>query len=140
MANAAMTAIYEIVMDEYNKVSLKGTQFYESWEFSVKQRRFGSPNVIVRYSKTALKRMLANGEKVINLEECKIDGDMGVYKAELIQYDSERNQGTMRLLSNDPEINDTIVKGTPLCSEKFFRNFWRKKLRKFGDMNDVLMR
>ncbi len=140
MANAAMTAIYEIVMDEYNKVSLKGTQFYESWEFSVKQRRFGSSNVIVRYSKTALKQLLNANERAIDLESCKIDGDMGVYKAELIQYDSERNQGTMRLLSNDPEINDTIVKGTPLCSEKFFRNFWRKKLRKFGDMNDVLMR
>ena len=140
MTSNAMLKIYEIVLNEYNKVGLKGTQFYESWEFSVKKRRHGSTNVIVRYSKTALKQQLKGDDRVIELENCKLNGDMGVYKAELLDYDNERNQGRMRLISNDPEIRDTIVHGSPLCSEKFFQGFWRKKLRKYGDMNDVLMR
>ena len=136
MKNPAMTEIYEITMREYNKVGLRSTRFMESWEYSVKKSH---GHVVVQYSRSKLEKELADRNTVIELDKCKGD-DMGIYLAEMLSYDEERNRAKLKLLGNSLPKNDIIVEGPPLCSKKFFQRFWRKYLGKFGDMETVLMK
>ncbi len=142
--------IYRIVMEAYNKVSLHNTLFFESWENSIsggvvnrvrKLLRMEPVlcRVVVAFSKEALLNEKSKSINVISLDRCK-SGDVGVYLAQMLSYDSERNNARMRLLSNDATIAGTIIQGSPLCSEKFFAKFWQKHLKKFGEMNAVLMK
>ena len=141
--------IFGIVMEEYNKVRIRNTLFFETWENSItggiinhirKLLRKGPVlcRVVVQLSEEDLLREKGESINAINLDACK-SGSMGVYLAQMLSYDSNRNNAKMRLMSRNPTINNTIIHGSPLCSEKFFAKFWKKHLSKFGDMEDVLM-
>ena len=150
MAKDVKVEIHDIVMREYNKVGMRNTLFFETWENSItggvsnhiRKLLHKEPTlcrVIVQFSREALLRKKKESVNVIRLDDCK-QGELGIYLAQMLSYDSERNNARMRLISRDDMLNGTIIQGSPLCTEKFFAAFWKKHLTQFGEMEDVLMK
>ncbi len=128
-----MSEIDGIVMKKYDEERAGFSRFMLSWENSITER---TSHVVVRFSRSKMERALQDTGSTIMLEDCKGD-DMGVYLAEVSSYDSARNIARMKLVGR-PEFQKKTLVGCPLCSKRFFLRFWRKNLRKYGDMDNAL--
>ena len=136
MTKEIMSKICGITMEEYNKHRIGKTMFLESWEYSVKPT---TKRVVVMFCPDVFKKRSLD-ENVVRLEGCRLEGENGLFLADMLSYDKEHNSARLRIISDDPEIDTYEAVGSPLCSESYFKRFWKKKLKRFGSFEEVMMR